>query len=397
MPAIAAIRLKRDRDKPLRNRHPWIFSGGIMRVEGDASAGDVVRVLSDSGDWLGQAAFNPDSDLIGRVVSWSADERVDAMWVLGRVRYAIERRERVGLLEPESACRLVFGESDSLPGVVVDRYANVFVLSLSTPFAERHRETILDALTGRFPGATVLEHSEDDVREREGLESRRAVLAGSEPTEPVRFCEGNATFLADVRSGQKTGFYLDQRDNRARVARYASGSEVLNVFSYSGGFGIAALLTGAKSVLNVDTSRDALALGERIASLNGVGDRWESLEGNAFKVLREFRDAKRAFDLIVLDPPKFASAKAHVEGACRGYKDLNLLAMKVLRPGGILATFSCSGIVTPHLFRQVVAAAAMDCDRDVRLLEKLTQPADHPILMTFPESEYLKGFVLQVE
>jgi len=368
-----------------------------MRVEGDASPGDVLRVLSDSGDWLAQAAYNPNSDLVGRVVSWNPDERVDSTWVVKRVREAIARRERWGYIAPESACRLVFGESDSLPGVIVDRYAEVLVCSLSTPFAEKHRETLLDALVGRFPGATILEQSEDDTREREGMTPRRAVLVGAEPTEPVLFREGSALYLADIRKGQKTGFYLDQRENRSRVARYASGREVLNVFSYSGSFGVAALLGGAKSALNLDTSREALALGERIAALNGVDSRWESLEGNAFKALRDFRDAERTFDLIVLDPPKFASAKAHIEGACRGYKDLNLLALKLLRPGGILATFSCSGIVTPHLFRQVVAAAVMDSRREVRLLEKLSQPPDHPILMTFPESEYLKGFVLQVE
>lgn len=368
-----------------------------MRIEGEVLPGDVVRVLSDQGEWLAQAAVNPRADLVGRVVSWKPDERVDAAWVAERLHEAVKRRERAGLLASESACRLVFGESDRLPGVVVDRYANVFVLSFSTPFAERHRETLVDALLGKFPDATLWENSTDDVRLREGLEPRRGVLFGEEPREPVLFREGEAIFLADLQNGQKTGFYLDQRENRKRVARYAPNREMLNVFSYTGSFGVAALLAGATSVLNIDTSREALLLGERMAALNGVQDRWESLEGNAFKVLREFRDMGRRFDLVVLDPPKFASMKAHLEGACRGYKDLNLLAMKLLRPGGILATFSCSGIVTPHLFRQVVAAAAMDVQRDVRLLEKLTQPVDHPILMTFPESEYLKGFVLEVE
>jgi len=393
--ATATLRLKRDRDKPVRHRHPWVFSGGVMRIEGTAAPGDVVNVVADNSEWLAYASVNPDANLTARVLSWSRAEPIDDGWLAARITASIQHRRDMGYLAEGGACRLVFGESDGLPGLVVDDYAGSLVMSILTPFMERRRSEIVEALVHELSPGRISERSTDDTREREGLEPVSSTLVGSPADGPVTFMEGECAFVADIGSGQKTGFYLDQRVNRERVAEYASGRDVLNLFSYTGSFGIAALRAGASHVTNVDTSAEALAVGERMARDNAVDGRWESLEGNAFKVLRDYRDEGRRFGMIVIDPPKFASTRAHVEGACRGYKDLSLLGMKLLEPGGILATFSCSGMVTPQLFRQVVAAAAMDCGRDTVLLEKLTQPPDHPILMTFPESEYLKGFIIQ--
>jgi 23S rRNA (cytosine1962-C5)-methyltransferase len=360
------------------------------------SPGDLVEVVSDEGRWLARAAANPASDLCARIVTWRRVEVIDGEWFRERVRSAILRRREAGLVEDDTACRLAYGEADGLPGCIVDKYAHVLVVALSTPFADRFRGELLEMLRREMRPASIYQRG-DESRAREGLPPASSLLEGGDVPALVPFREGDMTFFADVREGHKTGFYLDQRDSRTRLARYCEGRRVLNAFSYTGSFGVVALRAGAESVLNLDTSSDALRAGDRMAAENGVAAGWESLCGDAFKVLRTFRDEGRTFDLVILDPPRFAQARAHVDRACRGYKDINLLAMRVLAPGGILATFSCTGLVSPHLFRQVVASAAMDSKRDVRLLEKLTQPRDHPILMTFPESEYLKGFILHVE
>ena len=391
------LTLKPGREKPIRNRHPWVFSGAVAGVEGNPQPGGLVDVCAPDGTPIARATFNSSGALTARVLTWNTDETPDADWVRRQVAASVERRRRAELIDDETACRLVFGESDSLPGVVVDQYAKTLVVMLSTPFADMHRSAITQTLVELLEPTTIYERSDRENRKREGLESSGGVLFGDEPGESVEFREGDCRYLADVRTGQKTGFFLDQRENRRRATAYAEGRSVLNLFSYSGAFGVAAMKGGATSALNVESQPNAIELGDRIAALNGVSDSWKSVEADVFQQLRVYRDAGRRFDMIVVDPPKFASSRSHQDRACRAYKDANLIAMRLLTPGGILATFSCTGLISPHLFGQVIAGSAMDAQRDVRVLEKLSQPSDHPILMTFPESEYLKGLILQVD
>jgi 23S rRNA (cytosine1962-C5)-methyltransferase len=289
--------------------------------------------------------------------------------------------------------RLVFSEADELPGLVADRYGSTVVCQLTTAGAERWRDVIADALAG-IPGVeSVYERSDVDARSREGLPPRSGLLRGVEPPDEVLIAEHGVRYGVDVRHGHKTGFYLDQRDSREVVTRFAPGRRVLNVCSYTGAFGIAAAVAGATSVTSIDSSGPALAMVARNAELNVVGP-GELLEADAFVALRGLRDRARDFDLIVLDPPKLAASEAQVPKASRAYKDLNLLAAKLLAPGGVLLTFSCSGAVGGELFQKIVAGAVLDSGRTLRIVGRLGQPADHPVPTSFPEAEYLKGLVL---
>jgi 23S rRNA (cytosine1962-C5)-methyltransferase len=295
-----------------------------------------------------------------------------------------------------NAVRLVNAEADGLPGVVVDKYGDWAVCQFHTAGAVALRNEVVAALGDLLELKGVYERSDADVLRREGLEGVSRRLVGEEPPERIEIFENGVRYLVDVRRGHKTGFYLDQRDNRSVVKSQARGREVLNVFSYTGGFGTAALCGGASRAVNIDVSGPALALARENATLNGFAvDDGDFIEGNAFEVLRKFRDCRREFDLVVLDPPKFAEGKGAVQGAARGYKDINLLAMKLLRPGGLLATFSCSGAVTPDIFGKVVAEAAMDAGVNFKVERRLWQAGDHAETVFFPEGLYLKGLLLR--
>jgi 23S rRNA (cytosine1962-C5)-methyltransferase len=316
-----------------------------------------------------------------------------------RVAASVERRKKIFGGTLPSACRLVFGESDGLPGLVVDKYAGFLVCQFHAAGVEAHRASILHAIREAAPFAEgVYERSDSAMRARDGLPPAVSEVIGAAPPPELEIEEHGLRFLVDVKEGHKTGFYLDQRLNRALIAEYSRGAEVLNAFSYTGGFAVSAMRGGAARVTNVDTSGVALDWARRNAELNNLDvNRLENIEGDVFRVLREFRDCRRQFDLIVLDPPKFAETKAHVERACRGYKDINLLAFKLLRPGGVLFTLSCSGGVDEPLFQKIVADAALDACRDARMERRMTQAPDHPVLMSFPESAYLKGIVCRAD
>jgi 23S rRNA (cytosine1962-C5)-methyltransferase len=314
------------------------------------------------------------------------------------IRTRLERSlalRRAVIQEGETdALRLVFAESDGLPGIVVDRYADTLVLQCLTAGADAWRETVADLLVELTGLPAIYERSDVDVRELEGLAPRIGPLRGKEPPERIEICENGLRFLVDVLGGHKTGFYLDQRPNRRRLRELAAGREVLNCFAYTGAFAVYALAGGASSVLSVDSSAGALALGRENAALNGqTGGHAEWLEADVFHLLRELRDRGRSFDLVVLDPPKFAPTAAQAERAARGYKDINLLALKLLRPGGLLVTFSCSGGVPLDLFQKIVAGAALDAGAQVEIVEYLAQGPDHPTALSFPEGAYLKGLV----
>ncbi len=388
--------LKPGREKSLLRRHPWIFSGAVARVQGEPEAGDSVAVRSGSGEFLAWAAYSPASQIRARVWSWHEAERIGAELLHARLRQALAARERLLAAADSDAMRIVHGESDGLPGVIADRYGEVVVLQLLSAGAERWRSEIADGVREITGCACVYERSDADVRALEGLPVRSGVLHGALPAAGVQLREHGLSYGVDVAAGHKTGFYLDQRDNRKRVGELARGREVLNCFCYSGGFTFNALAGGADSVLSVDSSAEALAQARDHVARNALdAARAEWQEADVFKYLRVLRDQGRSFDLIVLDPPKFAPTAAFAEKAARGYKDINLLAFKLLRPGGLLASFSCSGGVSADLFQKILAGAALDAEVDAAIVGRFTAAADHPVLLSFPEGDYLKGLLLR--
>jgi len=389
MPALV---LKPGREKSLLRRHPWIFSGAVDRVDGNPAAGGTVDLLSSKGDFLARAAYSPFSQIRARVWTLDPSEAVDADFFRRRISCSIGIRAGLRSV-PTDAFRLIHSESDGLPGLIVDRYAGTLVVQFLAVGAEYWRDTITDLLLELTRLQNIYERSDADVRELEGLPPRTGPIRGDPPL-ALRITENGLQFKVNIAEGHKTGFYLDQRENRARVRQLAKGREILDCFCYTGGFTINALAGGAKSVLSVDSSGDVLALCRENASLNAPPSTLHStLEGDVFQVLRLFRDEGRSFDLIVLDPPKFAPTAAQAEKAARGYKDINLLAFKLLRPGGILVTFSCSGGVDAALFQKIVASAALDAGVDAQIVEYLSQAPDHPVALSFPEGAYLKGLV----
>jgi 23S rRNA (cytosine1962-C5)-methyltransferase len=393
--AHPALVVKAGRERSLLQRHPWLFSGAIARVDGEPQTGDTAIVVGADGKFLAQAAYSPTSQIRARVWSFDSGDSIDDAFFAGRVRRAIAAR--APLLDPQhTAARLIHGESDGLPGVIADRYGNVVVLQLLSAGAERWRAAIAAALADATGVRCVYERSDADVRQLEGLPPRTGAISGVLPR-PVTIFEGGLCYTVDVVSGQKTGFYLDQRDNRALIRKLAPGRRMLNAFCYTGGFTLAALAGGAQSVLSIDSAADALGLAQENVARNPAiaGARAEWRDANVFAELRTLRDAGAAYDLIVLDPPKFAPTAAHAERAARAYKDVNLWALKLLAPGGFLATFSCSGGITADLFQKIVAGAAVDARAEASIVGRLGPSADHPVALAFPEGDYLKGLLLR--
>ncbi len=397
----AEMILKPEREKSLLRHHPWIYSGAVARVTGDPGSGETVWVRAADGRRLGQAAYSPKSQIAARVWRFGDDPAVDADWLTGRLRAAVKRRDdaALGLTPgPQAGLRLINAEADGLPGLIVDRYADVLVMQVLSAGAERWRAVWVEALRGL--GTSLYERSDVDVRAKEGLPSTAGLIWGPEPAAGVQIVEGverPMLFQVDVRNGHKTGFYLDQRDNRLLAQRICTG-EVLNCFAYTGGFSVAALTGHATHVTQVESSAAALSQADAHLTLNGVERaRWESIEGDVFVVLRRLRDSRRSFDAIVLDPPKFAENQAQIERAARGYKDINLLAFKLLRPGGLLLTFSCSGAIDTALFQKIVADAALDAGREAHIVRRLAQAPDHATSLAVPEGHYLKGLAVRVD
>ncbi len=396
---VGKIFLKRGKEKPLLNHHPWIFSGAIARVE-EAGDGDAVDVYDAQGMWLARGSYNSRSQISARVWTFASDEEIDREFFKRRLASSIGRRDEavIGADNRSSrlAYRLVNAESDGLPGLVVDRYDEFLVVQCLTLGVESYKAEFVDVLWESLMPRGIYERSDVDVRKREGLALVKGVLRGEEPPGRIEIVEHGLHFYADVKTGHKTGFYLDQRENRRRAEPYLRG-EVLNAFAYTGGFGVYSARAGAAQVLNVDTSSVSLNLARENFALNGFEPCAEFSVGDAFEILREFREQGRRFDAIVLDPPKFVSSQGRMESGLRGYKDINMLAFQLLRPGGCLVTFSCSGLVTPDLFQKVVFGAMRDADHEGQIVEKLSQAPDHPISLAFPEAEYLKGLIVRVE
>lgn len=386
--------LKPGREKSLKRRHPWIFSGALARVEDTPEPGATVQVVSSDGTPLALAAYSPHSQIRARVWTWSG-ETIDAAFFARRIEDAAATRDALGIGEASDAFRLVHAESDGLPGIIVDRYGETAVLQLLSAGAERWRDALADALCELRGIRRVWERSEVDVRELEGLQPRTGLLRGPPLASAPVIHEHGLEFRVEVDAGHKTGFYLDQRDNRLLLRKLVAGKDVLDCFCYTGGFAINALRASARSVLAIDSSSLALEAARANAKLNGFTD-GEWAEGDVFQSLRRLRDEARRFDVIVLDPPKFAPTAAHAERASRAYKDINLLGFKLLRPGGFLMTYSCSGGVAAELFQKIVAGAALDAGVDARIEAWLHAAADHPVALGFPEGEYLKGLLCRV-
>lgn len=389
---MPALILNAGREKSLLRRHPWIFSGAIHHVEDEPASGATVDLLSFNKQFLARAFYSPQSQIRARVWTFE-DESVDKEFFRRRIRLAIETR--YSLFDSSSdSLRLIYAESDNLPGLIVDRYGDVLVLQSLTAGSEYWKETIADLLLEETGLKNIYERSDADVRELEGLEQKVGILRGTNPQLPITINEHNLKFNVDLQSGHKTGFYLDQRKNRLHVRALAKDKDILDCFCYTGGFTVNALAGGAKSVVSVDSSEDALTLAKENVTLNDLpADKATFIEGDVFQLLRKFRDENRSFDMIILDPPKFAPTAAQAERAARGYKDINLLAFKLLRAGGILVTFSCSGGIDAGLFQKIIAGAALDAGVDAQIIEHLSQGADHPVSLYFPEGAYLKGLV----
>jgi 23S rRNA (cytosine1962-C5)-methyltransferase len=390
---FSTVVLKKGREKPVRNRHPWVFSGAVSRVEGED--GSLVRVVDSRGAYLATGYLNRRSQIVVRLLAWDAEETIEAGFWRRRLERALAGRQRLAADPETNAYRLVYAEADGLPGLVVDRYGDWLVMQCLTLGLARRRDEIAALLVELLRPVGIYARDDADVRVKEGLPLETGALWGQAPPDRIEIAEHGRRFLVDVRRGHKTGFYLDQRENRQRTAAYCAGADVLNAFAYTGGFGVYAGLAGARSVLNVDTSLEALELAEENLALNDCPPQ-DLLAGDVFQVLRDYRDQGQAYDLVILDPPKFAASQAQVMAASRGYKDVNLLAMQLLRPGGTLITFSCSGLVSADLFQKIVFGASVDAGRDVQIVESLAQGSDHPVLLTFPEAAYLKGFVCRV-
>jgi 23S rRNA (cytosine1962-C5)-methyltransferase len=388
----ATVVLKQGREKPVRQRHPWVFSGAIERIDGSSADGDLVRVCDAASGFLATGYLNRRSQIVVRLLTWDPDEPVDSAFWRRRLQRALDGRAWLAADAGTTAYRLVNAESDGLPGLVVDRYGEWLVLQCLTLGIARRRAEVTSLLADMLAPAGIYARDDADVRRKEGLPLEAETLWGSTPPDQVEILEQGRRFLVDVKRGHKTGFYLDQRGNRLRAAAYSAGAEVLNAFAYTGGFGVYAGGVAARSVVNVDTSAGALALAELNVALNGCSPQ-EMVAGDVFQVLRRYRETGRSFDVVVLDPPKFAASQAQLMAATRGYKDVNLLALQLLRAGGMLLTFSCSGLISPDLFQKIVFAASVDARRDVQILEWLGQGTDHPVLLSFPESHYLKGLI----
>lgn len=394
---MSSVTLKKSRDKLVERKHPWIFSGAIEKVEGDPSKGETAQILTSEKKLVGHGSFSPSSQIRVRVWSFNPEEIINDDFFKQKIYLATLLRDKLIDASRTNAYRIINAESDGIPGLIVDRYNDFLVCQFLSSGAEFFKETLVEILDNTFKPTGIYERSDVEVRTREGLQPTLGLLKGTEPDELIEVKENGFKFLIDIKNGHKTGFYLDQRDNRALLSEFSKGKNVLNCFSYTGGFSVYALAAGADKVTQVEASSSAIGLSHKNSELNNLNSSSvEDINGDVFEVLRKFRDERKTFNLIILDPPKFTESSSQIQKASRGYKDINLLALKLLNPGGILFTFSCSGHITQELFQKIIAGAALDSGRDVKIIRQLTQSSDHPVSLNFPEGLYLKGLVCSV-
>lgn len=385
--------LKPGKEKPLKRFHPWVFSGAIDRIDEGYEAGDLVQVHAHDEMLLGTGFLNPSSQIAIRMLAFGP-QVVDADFFRKRLRSAaLSRQGLQNRLEATNAFRLVHAEGDGLPGLIVDRYDRTLVVQIHAAGLEPWRETLVEELAALVPGASIFEKSDAETRKREGLGGVTGLLAGPEPPEGIVITENGYRFTVDIRQGQKTGFFLDQRENRKLAGSLSAGRRVLNAFAYTGAFSVYAAGGGAVQVVSVESSAAACARIEPHLKLNHLPVPHETVKADVF---RYFREPGPSFDLIILDPPAFCKHKSQVLQASRGYKDIQMQAIRRLAPGGILAAFSCSSFVSAELFRKILFSAASDAGREMRILDQTAQPFDHPVHLGHPEGEYLKGLFCQL-
>ncbi|HID3457308.1 TPA: 23S rRNA (cytosine(1962)-C(5))-methyltransferase RlmI [Serratia marcescens] len=391
------LHLAKGREKSLLRRHPWVFSGAVQRVEGKAHSGETIDILDSQGKWLARGAYSPESQIRARVWTFQQDEEINIDFFIRRLQQAQSWRDWVAQRDGLDGYRLIAGESDGLPGITIDRFQNFLVLQLLSAGAEYQRPALLSALQHCYPECSIYDRSDVAVRKKEGLPLAQGPVLGDLPPELLPITEHGMKLLVDIQQGHKTGFYLDQRDSRLAARNYAAGRRVLNCFSYTGAFAVSALMGGCAQVISVDTSQAALDIAKQNVELNKLDlNKAEFVRDDVFQLLRNYRTQGEKFDLIIMDPPKFVENKNQLASACRGYKDINMLALQLLNPGGILLSFSCSGLMPTDLFQKILADAAVDAGRDVQFIEQFRQAADHPVIATYPEGLYLKGFACRV-
>ncbi|MBH2708260.1 23S rRNA m(5)C-1962 methyltransferase [Serratia sp. CC22-02] len=389
--------LAKGREKSLLRRHPWVFSGAVQRVEGKAHSGETIDILDSQGKWLARGAYSPESQIRARVWTFQPDEEINIDFFIRRLQQAQSWRDWVAQRAGLDGYRLIAGESDGLPGITIDRFQNFLVLQLLSAGAEYQRPALLSALQHCYPECSIYDRSDVAVRKKEGLPLAQGPVLGDLPPELLPITEHGMKLLVDIQQGHKTGFYLDQRDSRLAARNYSAGRRVLNCFSYTGAFAVSALMGGCAQVISVDTSQAALDIARQNVELNKLDlSKAEFVRDDVFQLLRNYRTQGEKFDLIIMDPPKFVENKNQLASACRGYKDINMLALQLLNPGGILLSFSCSGLMPTDLFQKILADAAVDAGRDVQFIEQFRQAADHPVIATYPEGLYLKGFACRV-
>jgi len=395
---LPRVVLKPRRAQPFFYRHPWVFESAIARVEGEPQAGGEALLVTEKGDPVARGLFNPRSKIKLRLYRWETDRPLDDAFFMGRIDHALKLRE---MLSPrwgdETAGRLIFSEGDSISGLTVDRYGSWLVVQFTSAALAVRKQAILRHLQERLSPKGIVLRTEKGIGEAEGLELEDGLAAGEAPPRPLVVEEHGLRYGVDLLEGQKTGFFLDQRENRLAASRYLGGARVLDLFCYSGGFGLTALKAGgAGRVVGVDVSESAVALAAENARLNGLDSQTEYHAKPAFEALEEFAAAGERFDAVVLDPPKMTRSRHTVEKALKGYYSLNKLAVDLLPPGGILVTCSCSGLVSRDDFEQILATVTMRTGRGVQVLESRGPAADHPTSVSCPESNYLKCYICRV-
>jgi 23S rRNA (cytosine1962-C5)-methyltransferase len=388
--------LKKGKEKAAMLRHPWIFSGALDKVKGKPENGEVVAVRSAEKEFLAYAYYNDQSRVALRLLEWNENTSIDKAWYEQKLKNAIRSRAHI-LNDGTNTCRLVFSEADFLPGLIVDQYADFLSLQILSAGIEAVQEDIINILKELLHPKGIFDKSDAGARKHENLEPSQGLLWGEAPPEFIEVQENGIRYHINIADGQKSGFYCDQRENRMILAEYTKDKRVLDCFCYSGGFTLNSLKNGSGHVTSVDSSALAIETLQHNLELNGFEkDKQESIQSDVNKQLRVFKENGQKFDVIVLDPPKYAPSRSALDRAARAYKDLNRLGMLLLEPGGILATFSCSGAVDLETFKQIIAWAALDAGREVQIIKQFSQPEDHPVRLSFSEGEYLKGLLLRV-
>lgn len=395
--AMIDVLLKKGKEKAALQRHPWIFSGAIDKVKGEPLNGEVVKVLGADKSFLAYGYYNNQSRVAVRMLEWDENNTIDKSWYEGKLKQSIASRAHVLNNSDTNTCRLVFSESDYLPGLIVDKYANFLSLQILSAGMENVKADIIDILRAELNPAGIFDKSDATARTHENLEAVQGLLWGETPPEFIEVKENGVRYHINIADGQKSGFYCDQRDNREILAAYTAGKDVLDCFCYSGGFTLNSLKKGASHVTSVDSSALAIETLKHNLGLNGfTEDQQTSIQSDVNKQLRVFKEEGKTFDVIILDPPKYAPSRSALDRAARAYKDLNRLGMLLLKRGGILATYSCSGAVDLETFKQIIAWAALDAGKEVQIIKQFHQPEDHPVRISFPEGEYLKGLLVRV-